>query len=510
MSLDSVQNLISSSFSVFTQVMLFGLFFLISATIIIILRTRRKNFEKQKDDVGMKKIQGKSQSGEPFIKITDLNVFYNQGKSNEVRALENVNLEINRDEYVIIFGPSGCGKSTLLYSLAGLQKPTGGLIEVDGENIGGYDKKKTVAYHRQKIGLIFQAFYLIPSLSILDNVGLPRVFQNEEEEKIEKSSRKLLKRFSIADQAKKFPAALSGGQKQRVSIARSLINNPEIILADEPVGNLDSKSAYNVMEILSELNQKDKKTVILVTHDPSHIKYGNKIIRMKDGKIVEIEIIKKKIELAESYIFKEGHIKTELEEDGLIREKYVPNDLRQLMRAFESLSPSQIGAMLVPFKVEQLFSHIFFSVTSEQIILAKEILRDFLYSRISFDEFKNKLDLALEKSGAGWDKRVVESFSKKIDKILTVAKRVNFIEGEKTSFELAEYLVKNFELVIKEDKKKKLAGVIFDRLKNKIGITEMKKILDMNEEEGGLGLDKRTSGKISREIEILLLIRYSA
>ncbi len=506
---DFIQKLTASYFSSFTQVMIFVFCLLIFFALVIIFKSKLSKSKETGLDTVKKGLSIESPNGELFIKTTDLNVFYNQGRTNEIKALENINLEINRNEYVIIFGPSGCGKSTLLYSIAGLQKPTGGAIEVDGENIGAYDKKKTVEYHRQKIGLIFQAFYLIPSLNILDNVGLPKVFQSEDEDGIEKRSLELLERFSITDQAKKLPAALSGGQKQRVSIARSLINNPDIILADEPVGNLDSKSAHNVMQILQELNQVDKKTVILVTHDPAHIQYGDKIIRMKDGKIVEIEVVKKKIEPAESYIFKEGKVKTELEEK-LVREKYVPNDLKQLMRAFENLSLSQIGAMMVPFKAEQLFSHIFFSMTNEQIMSAKEKLRDFLYARIDFEELRESLDLDSEKGGSGWDKRVMEKFTKRIDIIMETAKKINFLEVEKTSNELAQYAVESFAVKIDEEKKKKLAGVILDRLKNKIGIVEMKTILDMDEDEGGLGLDKRTSGKISREIEILLLIRYSA
>ncbi len=228
------------------------------------------------------------------IEIENLSVIYNQGQSNEVRSLENVNLEIYPQEYVIIFGPSGCGKSTLLYSISGLQRPTYGTVKVDGQDINKISKKEQVEFHRRKIGMIFQAFYLIPSLNIIDNVCLPKIFTGDSQKERREAAMKLLHRFGIAEQADKFPSELSGGQKQRVAIARSLINNPDIILADEPVGNLDSKSSHNVMMILKELNEIDKKTIILVTHDPNHLAYGDKIVHMKDGKIIKVEIVEKK------------------------------------------------------------------------------------------------------------------------------------------------------------------------------------------------------------------------
>ncbi|TSD01617.1 MAG: Uncharacterized protein Athens071425_346, partial [Parcubacteria group bacterium Athens0714_25] len=226
---------------------------------------------------------------EPIIKTKDLRVIYNQGKSNEVRSLEDANVEIYPQEYVIIFGPSGCGKSTLLYSISGLQAPTYGDVFIEGKKLAEMNKKERVNLHRNNIGMVFQAFYLVPSLSIIGNVCLPKSFSGVAKKIREKDGMKLLQRFSIAEQATKFPNELSGGQKQRVSIARSLINNPQIILADEPVGNLDSESAENVLRILKELNEIDKKTIILVTHNPEHLHFADRIIHMKDGRIVREE-----------------------------------------------------------------------------------------------------------------------------------------------------------------------------------------------------------------------------
>jgi putative ABC transport system ATP-binding protein len=453
--------------------------------------------------------QGNNQ--EALIEVMDINVTYNKGRSNEFRALENVNLNICPREYVIIFGPSGCGKSTLLYAISGLLKATSGEIKVNNDSISSFSKKQIAKFHQKKIGMIFQSFHLIPSLNVLDNVILPKIFEGENFEERDQMARVLLDRFGIAEQADKFPSELSGGQKQRVSIARSLINDPEIILADEPVGNLDSKSSYNVMSILKDLNEIDKKTIILVTHDPAHLRYGDKIVHMKDGKIIKIETVKQKQKdsLLESYILKDGKIRPEFE-GQLIKEETIPADLRMLMKAFRSLSVNQIGAMLVPFKAQQLFSHIFFTMTDDQIKVAQKRLQDFLFGSGDFDKFVRELDLTVERGGAGWDRRYAETFAQNVKRIVLQANKVSFIDVEKSASDLAVYINHLFRLNLNETDQHKLAQIVLDRLKNRIGIEEFEKIIDKAKEKGGMGFNRRTSQKISRELEIVLLLRYSA
>ena len=231
---------------------------------------------------------------DPLIVIDKLRIIYNQGKSNETRALEETNLTIYPHEYVIIFGPSGCGKSTLLYSISGLQRATYGEVRIKGKAISKMSEQEDLEMHQKEIGMIFQAFYLISSLTILDNDCLPRVFRGEIPATRKKDGLALLRRFGIAEQADKMPNQLSGGQKQRVAIARSIVNSPDIILADEPVGNLDSESAQNVLDILKELNDIDKKTIIMVTHNPEHLVYADRVIYMKDGRVIKEEVFKEK------------------------------------------------------------------------------------------------------------------------------------------------------------------------------------------------------------------------
>ncbi len=432
------------------------------------------------------------------IEIENLSVIYNLGQSNEVRSLENVNLEIYPQEYVIIFGPSGCGKSTLLYSISGLQRPTYGTIKVDGEDINKISKKDQVEFHRRKIGMIFQAFYLIPSLNIIDNVCLPKIFTGDSQKERREAAMKLLHRFGIAEQANKFPSELSGGQKQRVAIARSLINNPDIILADEPVGNLDSTSSHNVMMILKELNEIDKKTIILVTHDPNHLVYGDKIVHMKDGKIIKIEIIEKKKSLKE----KKEKEKVEVKE-------IIPLDLKLLTEAFRNLSVSQSGVLLIPFKAKQIFSHVLHNMSEEQMEVAQKKIEEVMYSRLKPEELERELDLDLEKGGAGWDRRTAKKFAERVRKILDQAERIDFSKPEITALRLSQYLEKISETQFNDEQRKRLALLVRARLQNKVSVLEFLNQADLNFAEGGIGLNKKTAQKIARELELLLLLRYS-
>ncbi|MCK4525633.1 MAG: ABC transporter ATP-binding protein, partial [Candidatus Andersenbacteria bacterium] len=208
----------------------------------------------------------------PLIEIKNASVVYNEGSDNQVNALLGASLEIEPQEYIIIFGPSGCGKSTLLNVIAGLEKPTHGEAYIDSEDLNEMNADQLAKFHCVKIGMIFQAYNILPSLSVRDNIILPQMFLGANDRKNRRAKAdKLLDKFGILAQANKAPSELSGGQQQRIGIARALINDQPIVLADEPVGNLDSKSAQNVLDILKELNEKDKKTIIMVTHNPEYL-----------------------------------------------------------------------------------------------------------------------------------------------------------------------------------------------------------------------------------------------
>ncbi len=204
----------------------------------------------------------------------------------KVNALQGINLDIKRGEFVAIEGPSGSGKSTAMNMVGCLDIPTKGRIFLDGKDISHLSESNLARIRGKKIGFIFQQFNLLPTLSALENVMLPMIFQNVEREKRIEKAKKLLEMMGLGDRIHHRPTELSGGQQQRVAIARSLSNDPEVILADEPTGNLDTKTGLSVINFLADLN-KEGKTIIMVTHDRNVAGKANRIVFLRDGKIVK-------------------------------------------------------------------------------------------------------------------------------------------------------------------------------------------------------------------------------
>lgn len=438
------------------------------------------------------------QSVDPLIVIDKLRIIYNRGKPNEMRALEETNISIYPQEYVIIFGPSGCGKSTLLYSISGLQSATYGDVFIKGKPISKMTERETLDLHQSTLGMVFQAFYLIPSLDILDNVCLPRVFRGETPAERKKDGFSLLRRFGIAEQGDKMPNQLSGGQKQRVAIARSLVNNPDIILADEPVGNLDSESAQNVLDILKELNDVDKKTVIMVTHNPDHLVYADRVIHMKDGRVIKEQVFKEKRPI----------LKEKKMEDFLMEEKEENSELKILMNSFKNLLPQQVDMLLIPFKAKQLLAHLLSELSDEQVSMAEAFLKELLFKNIDVPLFTNRLDLELDQGGAGWNKLRAIKFAKRVENILnmTQALRATTDEG---AVALALYLEKEFHLKLSDEARLRLQAALKLRLESAIGQIELSRKLDKSIIQGGVGLRRDTVEKMTREIEIIMLLKYS-
>ena len=210
----------------------------------------------------------------------------------EVRALDGVDLSINNNEYLSIMGPSGSGKSTMMNMIGCLDSPSSGLYEFEGEKVHIMDDSQLASIRNRKIGFVFQTFNLLPKASALHNVEIPLVYANiKKEKRLEMASNALIS-VGLGDRMHHRPNELSGGQRQRVAIARALVNEPSIILADEPTGNLDSKSGHEIMKIFDELH-KSGNTIILVTHEDDIAKYSNRIVRLLDGKVVSDKPVKK-------------------------------------------------------------------------------------------------------------------------------------------------------------------------------------------------------------------------
>ena len=201
-------------------------------------------------------------------------------------ALKNISFEINHGEFMAIMGSSGSGKSTLLNLIAGLDKATSGEILIDGVSLSNLSDNECTRLRREKIGMIFQTFNLLPTLTAVENVSLPLRLQGVSQKESEERALEMLEHIDLNERSSHLPDELSGGERQRVAIARALIFKPQIILADEPTGNLDSKTGDTILNKLKELHETLKTTIILVTHDKSAVKYCNRIMKIKDGAIV--------------------------------------------------------------------------------------------------------------------------------------------------------------------------------------------------------------------------------
>ena len=221
-----------------------------------------------------------------MIKLTGINKIY-RTEEIETQALENVNLEVQKGEFLSIMGPSGCGKSTLLNIMGLLDSPTSGTIEINGTSTENMNDKELAAFRNKTLGFVFQSFHLINSLNVIDNVELPLLYRKMSSSERTALAKAVLERVGLSHRMKHMPTQLSGGQCQRVAIARAIVGNPDIILADEPTGNLDSKMGAEVMELLHQLNKEDGRTIVMVTHTEAQARQTARTVRFFDGRQVE-------------------------------------------------------------------------------------------------------------------------------------------------------------------------------------------------------------------------------
>jgi putative ABC transport system ATP-binding protein len=219
-----------------------------------------------------------------LIEIEKLFKIYDKGKPNEFSALSGVDLFIEKGEFVAIMGVSGSGKSTLMNFIGCLDKPTSGVYKLDGEEVDKKSASELVKIRRNKIGFIFQNFNLLPRMQAVKNVELPLIYKGIRPKERRRRAKKAMEEVGLGDRIRHKPSMLSGGEQQRVAIARALVNEPTVLLADEPTGNLDTKSGNQVMEVLARLN-KQGTTIIVVTHDIEIAKYAHRVIKIQDGKI---------------------------------------------------------------------------------------------------------------------------------------------------------------------------------------------------------------------------------
>ncbi|MGG3279088.1 ABC transporter ATP-binding protein [Paenibacillus solani] len=225
-----------------------------------------------------------------ILKIEHLSKIYGTGES-AVKALDDVSFSVQKGEFVAIIGPSGSGKSTLLHLLGGVDRPSSGKVLVENTDIYALDETRLAIFRRRQIGLIYQFFNLIPTLTVKENMTLPLLLDNQQEDK--KQFDGLVKSLNLEHRLNHLPNQLSGGQQQRVSIGRAIISNPAIMLADEPTGNLDSRNSSEIIDLLKMLNKTYRQTLVVITHDERIALQANRIISIEDGKIAKDEVIRR-------------------------------------------------------------------------------------------------------------------------------------------------------------------------------------------------------------------------
>jgi len=427
----------------------------------------------------------------PIIKLEHVNLWYDIGKPNEVQALKDVNLEINKGDYVAFFGSSGCGKTTMLYAISGIDRFQEGKIIINGVDISGFTNQELAIFRQTGIGIVFQQFNLVPSLTVLKNVALPMLFVGVASEKADVEAAKLLERLNLTQYSTRFPFELSGGQQQRVGIARALANDPPIIIADEPLGNLDSVNAKRVLEFLKELNDKDGRTVIMVTHEAWSLRDVRTIFHMKDGVVTDVEKVTPKT-VAEAL---SGHLYKQLSKEVTEADK------------------------LQPIKGEQLSSRVLANFllrgySKDEIKRFESLVNQRLDEKIDTSAFSLELHKPFKDGGVGlWEKkaeRVARYLNEIIDKHKDVDAVYDIIEKHpelpilEEVHRIRDWLLEDHKLKLSPSQVMAIDQLISDRLRGFVSPEKFIELLDLSNNKFGAGLTFRTSHQVGEKLESIL------
>jgi putative ABC transport system ATP-binding protein len=415
----------------------------------------------------------------PLIELNNVSLAHNLGKENEVWSLQDVSVEIYPQEHVIFFGPSGCGKSSLLNTIAGLERPTKGTVKVSNQNLTEMPDQDMIKYHQSTIGMVFQAYMLIPHLTARDNINLPQLFARKNRAARTQKTEELMDRFGIVDFQHRRPAMLSGGQQQRVAIARALANDPLVLLADEPAGNLDSNNTYIVLNLLSEFKNEDRKTIVHVTHDPNQLHYADRVFYMKDGKVVKIVVNPK---------------------PGIQKRKEI-TEFEVLEQSYPYLKQSEISARILLNRLTTPFG-------IETRHLIEEAISSYMEGTIDEKELLYLLDqkpIDLYKQTAQDMARDIIEYVAHINAL----KDTDSIDKNLPPLEKAQrirsFVLSKYSGVLTMEQVRRMDEVIVKRIEGKITAHGLKDLLDIPYKKGGVGLNVRTAANFKRDIEVLLM-----
>ena len=429
----------------------------------------------------------------PIISGENIEITYNEGKENEFKANKGTTVQIYDQEYIILFGPSGCGKSTLLYCMFGVLAPSKGKMYVNGESIYDFEPMQMVNFQRKTMGIMYQSFNLIPSITVLDNVALPLIFDGIGPRERNDRAMELCRRFMIDHVAHKRPTLLSGGQQQRVSVARSLVNDPQILIADEPVGNLDSITAAQVMDTLAEINAKDKKTVILVTHDAKYLPYAHRIVYMADGKI----------ERAVPNPEKQQILK-------LAPGTTIVTEIEQIARIYPYDSPNEL-------QVKSVVNYLIEELTFDQITRLQKSTEQVIAGRMDVSNYLRILMAEYENGGVGLPVARATEMSQKLEDILLHARdiqryrrvrddKVTQVRNTELINRIAEFLATQIDLSLTPIQKEHFEVSIAKRIGGFTKRDEFGEQMGLGIAEGGAGLNKKQTFDAVRLLEKLIAL----
>lgn len=426
------------------------------------------------------------------IRTDDMVITYNKGKSNEFNALSHINTEIFPREYIILFGPSGCGKSTLLYTMLGGIVPDSGHMYVQGEDIYAYSPEELNHYQQSTIGIVYQQFNLLTSISVLDNVALPMIFLNRSPSERNERGRVLLRRFGIPERLEdKLPTMMSGGQQQRVAVARALVNDPEILLADEPVGNLDSISAEHVMDSFQEINEHDRKTVILVTHDAKYLPYAHRVFYMRDGLLRRIVVNPEKTQIKR---VKPGET--------------IVTEIEQLARLYPYSEPIEL-------KVKSIVNFVTQEIGFSQLQRLEKGVLEVLKGSMDDDLFYKYLTRPFKAGGVGMHQAASEPMTKKVFALVKYSHDVArfreernqenlFLHQQKFVDELIRYLTEELDIAPQPSQLAVLRLAVSDRTGGITNADQFTERLMLTPEMDGAAFPLDTANRISRHLEKLI------
>lgn len=441
---------------------------------------------------------------EPIISLKDVSLWYEKGKPIEVKALKNITIDIARGDYVAFFGPSGCGKTTMLYAISGIDHFQEGQILINNKDISVLTNQELAIFRQTGIGIVFQQFNLVPSLTVLKNVALPMLFVGITSEKADIEAAKLLDRLALTEYANRYPFELSGGQQQRVGIARALANDPPIIIADEPLGNLDSVNAKKVLEFLKELNEKDGRTIIMVTHEAWSLRDVKTIYHMKDGTITDIEHVTPKT-LDASVA---SHLKDQMSDVAGKKPLPPPPPIKPLVETKEDDTAGD------DVTAHQLTNALMSGYSLEEMNRFETFVKYRFAKTSNTEDFRNLLLKPFQDNGLGLRSKKVEKVVSYVEDVINKRKDMRsmrrlMVKNPETDIfyqvqNIRNWLIVGYTRELSSAEIKTIDQVISDRIRNFISKEQVISLLDLTTNKSGGGLSYRAAQIFADKLELIL------